>query len=171
MMTNLNGFLLGLFAAVASASAFALPSPLSLDDELTLSNRHPDFEMTTEAQTRPTYLNSDGIFAPQEPTVLDADRAPERPGSATDIEGMNYADLKNDVLALAYRSPRGLGLGLASTGGVAFTGGYATESGMRVNLYYIQSFSEITGEASRVTGLDLTNVPTRSVGITVGWKF
>lgn len=170
-MADMKIFFVWCFATFAAAGAYALPSELSLDDELTLNSRPPHFDITTEAQARPTYLNGDHLLVIQETPVLAAERAPDRPGSVTDIEGMNYADLKNDVQTVAYRSPRGLGLGLASTGGVALTGGYATESGMRINLYYVRSFSELNNEASRATGLDFTNLPLQSVGFTVGWKF
>jgi len=163
--------LAGILTTFAAASACALPGALSLNDELTLTQAHPPIEVLTETSTELTFLDDDRLVTLRDTPTLDAEQAPELPSSATDIRGMNYADLRNEVKAVAYRTPRGLGLGLASTGGVAFSGGYATESGMRINLYYIRSFSELTNEASRATGIDLTNQPSRSVGITLGWKF
>lgn len=170
-MSAMNILLAGLCATFAAANVSAMPHGLSLRDELTLIEKHPQAEDRTQAPTGLAYLHVDHLLALREMPALEAERAPQPPGSVRDIGGMNYADLRNDVKAVAYRTPRGLGLGVASTGGVAVSGGYATESGMRINLYYIRTFSEFTSEASRATGIDLTNQPSRSVGLTLGWEF
>ena len=154
----------------AGAEAQAVPSQLWLEDALTLDHAQAQEVAIEKAQfdAMPRVLTD----LPPEAVVDISNVAPPRTAaSATNVRGLNLADMKNDVIALAYRNNRGLGLGVASTGGVALTGGYATEGGMRVNLYYIYGFPEIAEDAARAAGVEVTDLPQRSVGITIGWKF
>lgn len=150
-----------ILGAFAAGGRWALA--LDLSDHLTLS-----------PATRPSEAQEElpDIAAPDEDVAaLDLQVTPPAAApSCTDMSGVELADFNNQVYAVALRNTRGLGLGLANTGGVALTGGFATKDGMQVSLYYVRRFTDIT-DAIRDVGIDLTGAPDKTVGITVGWKF
>ncbi len=162
--------MLAVLAVATSCVAWAqaLPSRLSLDDWLTLT---PGAVGGSSATTQPSAEPAIKLL-PIEPPQLIPNIHPPKLTDQPRNQGVQFADLKNEVMTLAYRNHRGLGLGAASTGGVAFTAGVVTEGGLRLNLYYVHGFPELTQSAARAAGIQLDEeLPEHSVGLTIGWKF
>lgn len=104
-------------------------------------DRHGTIRMTSAAQS----------LAPRVAPVRNVAGATKPAESTTDFDAINYADLRNNVKAFADSS--------------------AADGGLRINPYCIRSVAELTGEAARITSLDIASMPTRLIGITFGWKF
>lgn len=152
-------------ALLALSSTIGRAATLDLRDELAL--QRPAGTATADTGS---LLDEDQLQAVAESLTLPVDSlaaaAPAKP--ATDMSGIDLADFNNSVYALALRNEKGLGLGLASSGGLALTGGFATKDGMQVNVYLVHRINEIYN-AAREIGIE--DLPSRTLGVTVGWKF
>lgn len=167
MGTYLPKFLVGSVAALlALCPAIGRSASLDLRDELDL-RRPPE----TPSSESGSLLDQDQLQVIEESLTLPVESIEAPPASkpATDLAGIDFANFQNDVYAVALRDESGLGLGLASSGGVALTGGFTTKDGMQVKVYYVRRVSETLSEAARDIGV--SDLPVRTVGVTVGWKF
>ncbi len=152
-------------ALLALSPAMARSSPENVADQLSLQQL---------ASSSPGVVDS--LFDEDQDRVLDQSMTLDAPPAVTaskvrpetNMAGLDFADLKNSVYALAMRQKSGLGLGVASSGGLAITGGFATKDGLQVSLYYVERVREIEA-AAREIGIE--DLPARTIGLTVGWKF